>query len=233
MNETAKKMFPTLLEVKPLDESEIEKPDEPTRPTDKEIFQKKEKEKVKLEVNNEVITVKKDRYAHLAKARATALKNRKIKAEKKRILKEEQKVEKQRVREEKKKVRDEKNRKKSRERYWELKREKEEKNDSGGAENIKELEKNLIQKAIATENPPPNTAHRAVAPPSSMNYDQFESYMDRYTQKKKTTLPIKVPPPPKPTHNDQLHHLANTYHPQNYPLSSINPFTRSFKKFRL
>jgi len=213
--------MPQLLEVKPVTPENLVVPqDEQKEKVEldtQEIFQKEQKK------TEEVVPKKKDRYAHLAAARAKALANRKEKAAAKKLIKAQEKEEKLRLREEKKKARQEKNRVKSRERYWELKKEKEEKKE----------ERDNAEQRVAAPPAPPAAKQVSFAPQQNMTYDQFENYMDRYTKKR---MPVRKKAPPPPQHNAELERLrsiAASYHPANYPLKGNNPYTRRNKKLNM
>ena len=236
MDKKAKKMFPELKPIVPMTDLNVKRPDGDEKPKEKrsqkDMFQSDKKENIKLEVNNEVVEVKKDRYAHLAKAREKALEKRRAKMKIKNEQKARDKEEKLRLRAEKKKARDEKNRIKSRERYWAMKREKEAKNNE---EKIEEPRDNAEQ--IVAPPPPQKVAPQkkvSFSTNTPLSYAQFSPYMDRYTQSRipKKTKPIPVP---KVNHQqnelEQLRRARDNYHPANYPLSHMNPYNRKYKQF--
>ena len=230
MNKKAKNMFPELKPIEPMTDLNVKTPEEEKPKEDrKKIFQKAKKvdENVKLEVNNEVVAVKKDRYAHLAKAREKALEKRRAKMKIKNEQKARDKEEKLRLRAEKKKERDEKNRIKSRERYWAMKREKESKNNEDKIEEPRDNAEQIVNNVIKSA--PKKVSFSTNMP---LSYDQFATYMDKYTKSRvpQKTKPIAVP---KPQSNEleQLRSVRDNYHPPNYPLTHLNPYKKKYKRF--
>lgn len=165
--------------------------------------------------NGESENPKKDRYAHLVKARAKGAETRKAKAEAKRQAKEAEKARKAEERRIRKEATMERNRQKARDRYHRQKIIKEEE------------QKKLDQKFVESIPKPPvvnSSKPRSRMPqkPSGMDFNTFAKYMMKYEQMKdayqksqkpkpKTIKKVTVQEPPK----------AKPYHPKNYPLSHL------------
>ena len=196
--------------------------------THKDIFMsgsKKQNVKLKVKETTDTITEsdvepekpkKKDRYAHLAKARQKGIETRRRKAEEKRKAKEAEKLKKKEEREARRKATMERNRENARKRYYKQKEQKQ-----NIAEKIVEDTKiTPIQRA--TRNP-------EIKNNNNMDFNTFAKYMMKYEQmkeaynkqKQKKSKPIPVPKkePEKPT-----------YHPPNYPLAQFAPHNR-YKDF--
>lgn len=198
--------------------------------THKDIFMSgKKQQNVKLSVKEPTDTIvesdvepekpkKKDRYAHLAKARQKGIETRRRKAEEKRKAKEAEKLKKKEEREARRKATMERNRENARQRYYKQKAEK-----KNVAEKIVEDTK-LTPTQRATRNPDVKN--------NNMDFNTFARYMMKYEQmkdaynkqkqqKQQKTKPIEIKKkePEKPS-----------YHPPNYPLAHLAPHNR-YKQF--
>jgi hypothetical protein len=158
---------------------------------------------------------KKDRYAHLVKARAKGAETRKAKAEAKRQAKEAEKARKAEERRIRKEATMERNRQKARERYHRQKVIKEEE------------QKNLDQKFVESIPKPPEVNNSRVKSrlpqrPSGMDFNTFAKYMMKYEQMKDAYQKSQKPPP-KTTKKVTIQEKPKSkpYHPKNYPLSHL------------
>lgn len=189
--------------------------------THKDIFMKtnikvnvKEKEPTDTETENDVIKeeTKKDRYAHLAKARQKGIETRRKKAEEKRKIKEAEKLKKKEEREARKKATMERNRHNARQRYYRQKAEK-----TNVAEKIVQ-DTNLTPIQKATKNPDTK----------GMDFNTFAKYMMKYENMKEAYHKQKQKSKPKPIPKKEPE--KPSYHPPNYPLAHFAPHNR-YKQF--
>ena len=183
-----------------------------------------QKRNVKLKVKEPTDTItqsdiepkpKKDRYAHLAKARQKGIETRSRKAEEKKRLKELEKAKKAEERQARKQATAERNRENARKRYYKQ----------------KESKQNVARKIVEDTKPPPmNSIKARPTPNNNMDFNTFAKYMmkyetmkDAYNKHKNKTKAIPIPkkkPEPK----------KEEYHPKHYPLSMYAP-TNRYKEF--
>ena len=158
---------------------------------------------------------KKDRYAHLAKARQKGIETRRRKAEERRKAKEEAKLKKQQEREARKKATAERNRASARERYYKQKEAKQNVAEKILEDSKVEAEKEKIKTMKKTKQLPVN---------NNMDFNTFARYMMKYEQMKdaynKQKTKKSKPIPIKKKEEEP------TYHPPNYPLSMYAPTNR-------
>lgn len=182
----------------------------------KDIFMSNKKQNIKMnikeptdtETENDIIKPKKDRYAHLAKARQKGIETRRRKAEEKRKIKEAEKLKKQEARELRKKATMERNRENARKRYYKQ----------------KEQKQNVAQKIVQDTTIKKTHQSFKNPNPTGMDFNTFAKYMmkyenmkDAYNKQKQKSKPQPIPKKEKP---------KPSYHPPNYPLSYLAPHNR-------
>jgi len=210
-----------------IDSEEVVKDEEMDYSTPKsshnDIFIGSKKQNVKMKVKEPTDTItesdvekpkKKDRYAHLAKARQKGIETRRRKAEERRKAKEEAKLKKQQEREARKQATAERNRASARQRYYRQ----------------KEKSKDVAEKIVEDTKPPPkNSIKHKPTPNGNMDFNTFARYMMKYEQMKDAYNKQKQPKKSKPKDIPQKKEEP-TYHPKNYPLSMYAPHNR-YKEF--
>jgi hypothetical protein len=188
-------------------EEHIEMKVEPIKESD--IFMKPTKSKVRLNIGEKNVKVKKQRdYSHLAKARAKGAVVRKAKAEARRIQKAEEKEEKNRLKAEKKEASAERNRQRAKDRYY---------------ANKKDVPSH--QKPAVIQSPPV---------PKGMDFNTFANYMLKYENMKKKYKDAVDSQTAERERKMELKRreeakkpVEKKYHPDNYPLAHIyNPNNR-------
>ena len=191
----------------------------------KDIFMKPSRQNIKLKVKEPTDTIveedikpKKDRYAHLARARQKGIETRKRKAEEKRKAKAEAKSIKDEEKRLRKEATAERNRVNARNRYYKQ----------------KEAKQNVAEKIVEKTKPIPKQSIKAPVRPQNngnMDFNTFAKYMMKYEEMKDAynkqkakpksikSKPKSIPEKPKPS-----------YHPKNYPLNMYAP-TNRYKEF--
>jgi hypothetical protein len=184
--------------------------------THKDIFMN-ENIKMDIEEKNEIqkpqlkrteTKIKKDRYAHLARARQKGIETRKRKAEEKRKIKEAQKLKKEEERQARKKATMERNRENARKRYYKQ----------------KENKKNIAEKIVKDTKPTPIQETTRNPNNNNMDFNTFAKYMMKYEQMKHAYNQSKVKS--KPIQIPKKQEEKPTYHPPNYPLAHLAPHNR-------
>ncbi len=199
-----------------------------------EIFMKK-KQNIKLKVKEPTDTItksdiekpkpKKDRYAHLAKARQKGIETRRRKAEEKRKAKAEEKAKKAEEREARKKATAERNRESARKRYYKQKQEKQNIAEKI-VDDISSKEEEEKMRYIRKNKQLPKQPEK----PNGMDFNTFAKYMMKYEQMKDAYNKTKTKSKPKPIPVKKEKPKEKPYHPPNYPVSVDAP-TNRYKEF--
>lgn len=201
----------------------------PIKESDIFMQPKKKKQNIVLKVDDgekntkkKKTGTKKDRYAHLAAARAKGAETRKKKAAERKAKKEAEKLEKQRLKDERKKASMERNRQRARDRYYREKQEKE------------KIVKNGKLQAKST---PINIPKKPTPPvkPAGMDFNTFAEYMLKYENMKKrykAAVDLQTIQKKEAAAKAAAEKKKQEYHPPNYPLAHLyNPANRKNTTF--
>ena len=177
-----------------------------------------------IEKNEKITSPKKDKYAHLAKARQKGIETRRRKAEERRLKKAEEKAKKEEARRLKREATMERNRQKAKERYYKQKAQ-------------KKTDKQEVMEHIVSDTKPKGTKQMMkMAQNANMDFNTFAKYMMKYEQMKEAYNDHKKKKKEEKSKKAEKEALKTkpspSFNSPNYPLAHLyNPSFRNTNQY--